>query len=86
MLDAAEVGQAIFWGYSMGGRVAFAAAHYAPTRFYAFVAGGMHPEVPDRASASATAEAPDFTETLTHLAVPMLVGIIYGLTFQALAL
>jgi len=26
VLDAAEVGCAIFWGYSMGGRVAFAAA------------------------------------------------------------
>jgi pimeloyl-ACP methyl ester carboxylesterase len=120
VLDAAEVGRAIFWGYSMGGRVAFAAAHYAPTRFRAFVTGGMHPEVPDRAvqeeevaalsdgmpgyiallerddgplpagwrstllandaaalraSARATAEAPDFTETLAHLAAPMLVYV-----------
>ena len=120
VLDAAEVGHAIFWGYSMGGRVAFAAARYAPTRFRAFVAGGMHPEVPDRAvqdeevaalgggmlgyiallerdsgplpagwrstllandaaalraSASATAEAPDFTGTLTHLSAPLLVYV-----------
>jgi pimeloyl-ACP methyl ester carboxylesterase len=120
VLDSAEVERAIFWGYSMGGRVAFAAAHYAPTRFRAFVAGGMHPEVPDRAiqdeevaalsggipgyisllerdgeplpaewrttllandaaalraSASATAEAPDFTETLARVAAPMLVYV-----------
>ena len=120
VLDAAEIDRAIFWGYSMGGRVAFAAARYAPTRFRAFIAGGMHPEAPDRAiqdeevaalsggmsdyvallerdggplptgwrtrllandaaalraSASATAEAPDFTETLTHLAAPMLVYV-----------
>jgi pimeloyl-ACP methyl ester carboxylesterase len=120
VLDAAEVGPAVFWGYSMGGRVAFAAARYAPTRFRAFVAGGMHPEVPDRAvqdeevvalsrgmlgyiallerdggplpmgwrstllandaaalgaSASATAEAPDFTGTLAHLVAPMLVYV-----------
>ena len=120
VLDAAEVERTIFWGYSMGGRVAFAAARYAPTRFHAFVAGGMHPEVPDRAvqdeevaalsggmpdyiallekdggplpagwrstllandaaalraSARATAEAPDFTGTLTRLAAPMLVYV-----------
>jgi pimeloyl-ACP methyl ester carboxylesterase len=120
VLDAAEIERAIFWGYSMGGRVVFAAARYAPSRFHAFIAGGMHPEAPDRAvqdeevaalsdgipgyiallerdggplpaewratllandaaalraSASASAEAPDFTETLAGLEAPMLVYV-----------
>lgn len=120
VLDAAGVAQAIFWGYSMGARVAFAAARFAPPRFRAFVAGGMHPEVPDRAvqeeevaaleggmagyialleresgalpswwratllandaaalraSAAATADAPDFTATLARLTAPLLVYV-----------
>lgn len=118
VLDHAGVDTAIFWGYSMGGRVGFAAARDAPARFRAFIVGGMHPEAPDRAvqeeevaalrggmagyvallereggqlptdarawimdndaaalaaSASATAEAPDFRDTLARLDVPMLV-------------
>jgi pimeloyl-ACP methyl ester carboxylesterase len=34
---------ATFWGYSMGGRIGFGLAKYAPARITAFVIGGQHP-------------------------------------------
>jgi len=40
VLDELGVGKAIFWGYSMGGRIGLAAARYAPERFTAYVIGG----------------------------------------------
>lgn len=46
VLAAAGVAEAIFWGYSMGGRAGFASAHFAPERFRAFVIGSMHPFAP----------------------------------------
>src|SRR5262245_48964762 len=43
VLDHLAIAQAHFWGYSMGGRIGFAAAKYAPERFSSFVIGGAHP-------------------------------------------
>jgi len=34
---------ATFWGYSMGGRIGFGLAKYAPARITAFIIGGQHP-------------------------------------------
>ena len=39
-LDALKVERADYWGYSMGGRIAFALADYAPARFRRLVIGG----------------------------------------------
>ncbi len=47
VLDDAGVARAIFFGYSMGGVVGYAAAHYAPDRFHAFIIGGAHPDAQD---------------------------------------
>jgi len=40
VLDALETHRADYWGYSMGGRIGFALAQYAPRRFRCFVLGG----------------------------------------------
>ena len=40
VLDELNIEYAVFWGYSMGGRIGLAAAKYAPTRFTAYVIGG----------------------------------------------
>src|SRR5215475_3637443 len=43
VLDDLGRATAFFWGYSMGGRVGFGLAKYAPERIAAFVLGGQHP-------------------------------------------
>jgi pimeloyl-ACP methyl ester carboxylesterase len=43
VLDNLQVPKAHFWGYSMGGRIGFATAKYAPERFFSFIIGGAHP-------------------------------------------
>lgn len=54
VMDDAGIADATFWGYSMGGRVGYAAAHYAPARFRAFIIGGMHPYAPTPENTSET--------------------------------
>jgi pimeloyl-ACP methyl ester carboxylesterase len=43
VLDHLGLEKAHFWGYSMGGRVGFALARYAPHRFSSLTIGGMDP-------------------------------------------
>jgi pimeloyl-ACP methyl ester carboxylesterase len=43
VLDAHGLNQAHFWGYSMGGRIGFGMAKYAPERVHALIIGGAHP-------------------------------------------
>jgi pimeloyl-ACP methyl ester carboxylesterase len=43
VLDALEIGQAHFFGYSMGAWIGFGMAKYAPERVDALVIGGAHP-------------------------------------------
>jgi pimeloyl-ACP methyl ester carboxylesterase len=43
VLDALHLHTATFWGYSMGGRIGFGLAKYAPERLMALIVGGMHP-------------------------------------------
>jgi pimeloyl-ACP methyl ester carboxylesterase len=43
VLDALGVAKAHFWGYSMGGRIGFAMAKFAPERIERLVIGGAHP-------------------------------------------
>src|SRR5262249_11220043 len=43
VLGQLHISKADFWGYSMGGRIAFAAAEHAPERFASFIIGGAHP-------------------------------------------
>ena len=43
VLDALTLPTAHFFGYSMGGRIGFALAKYAPTRFSSFIIGGATP-------------------------------------------
>ena len=43
VLDHLRIPKAHFWGYSMGGRIGFTAAKYAPERFSSFIIGGAHP-------------------------------------------
>src|SRR6516164_6548277 len=43
VLDALEIAQALFWGYSMGGWIGFGIAKYAKERVRALVIGGQHP-------------------------------------------
>jgi pimeloyl-ACP methyl ester carboxylesterase len=43
VLDALNLSTAHFWGYSMGGWIAFGLAKYAPDRFDAFLIGGAQP-------------------------------------------
>ena len=40
VLDELNIEKAVFWGYSMGGRIGLAAAKYTPERFTAYVIGG----------------------------------------------
>lgn len=42
VLDHLHIAKAHFWGYSMGGRIGFATAKYAPERFSSFIIGGAH--------------------------------------------
>jgi len=41
VLDELNIEKAVFWGYSMGGRIGLAAAKYAPERFTAYIIGGQ---------------------------------------------
>jgi len=43
VLDAVHVPTTHFMGYSMGGRIGFALAQYAPERFASFILGGSAP-------------------------------------------
>lgn len=43
VLDDLNLSAASFWGYSMGGRLGFGLAKYAPERITALVIGGQHP-------------------------------------------
>jgi pimeloyl-ACP methyl ester carboxylesterase len=43
VLDALDIRQAVFWGYSMGGWIGFGLAKYAPERVQALIIGGQHP-------------------------------------------
>ncbi len=43
VLDDLGVETAIYWGFSMGGRIGFALASLAPERISAFIIGGSHP-------------------------------------------
>ncbi|MFQ5933965.1 MAG: alpha/beta fold hydrolase [Dehalococcoidia bacterium] len=43
VLDDLNVDKAHYWGYSMGGIIAFRLAEYAPRRFPSLIIGGMHP-------------------------------------------
>jgi pimeloyl-ACP methyl ester carboxylesterase len=43
VLDALNVGKALYWGYSMGGWIGFGMAKYAKERVRALVIGGQHP-------------------------------------------
>jgi pimeloyl-ACP methyl ester carboxylesterase len=43
VLDALEIAQALFWGYSMGGWIGFGIAKYAKERVRALIIGGQHP-------------------------------------------
>jgi pimeloyl-ACP methyl ester carboxylesterase len=43
VLDDLGVGQADFFGYSMGGWIGFGVARYAPERFRSLIIGGQHP-------------------------------------------
>ncbi|MFN8541040.1 MAG: alpha/beta hydrolase [Thermomicrobiales bacterium] len=47
VLDHAGIERAVFWGYSLGGHIGFAAATYMPERFRAFIIGGSRPEARD---------------------------------------
>ena len=48
LLDHLQLDQAHFMGYSMGGRIGFALAAYAPERVQSLVIGGMHPYSSDQ--------------------------------------
>jgi pimeloyl-ACP methyl ester carboxylesterase len=43
VLDDLGIEKAVYWGFSMGGGIGWAAARYAPERFHAFVIGGSEP-------------------------------------------
>ena len=43
VLDDLHLDRATFWGYSMGGRIGFGLAKYAPERITTFIIGGQHP-------------------------------------------
>jgi pimeloyl-ACP methyl ester carboxylesterase len=57
VLDDAGIERAIYWGYSMGGHIGYAIAHFAPERFDALILGGMHPYARDAAQPGWRAEA-----------------------------
>lgn len=48
VLDAVGVATAHYWGYSMGGRMGFATAQYAPHRLRSVVIGGDGATTPDK--------------------------------------
>jgi pimeloyl-ACP methyl ester carboxylesterase len=43
VLDDLGIDKAHYWGYSMGGRMGFGIAKYAPERASSLIIGGMHP-------------------------------------------
>jgi pimeloyl-ACP methyl ester carboxylesterase len=43
VLDHLHLNKASYWGYSMGGRVGYGLAKFAPERFSALIIGGAHP-------------------------------------------
>ncbi len=43
VLDAENIDKAHYFGYSMGGSIAFDVAKYAPERFLSIIIGGQHP-------------------------------------------
>ena len=43
VLDALQVDNAHYLGYSMGGRIGFGIVKYHPERFLSLIIGGMHP-------------------------------------------
>ena len=47
VLDDLGVGQAHFFGYSMGGWIGFGVARHAPERFRSLIIGGQHPYAQD---------------------------------------
>jgi len=47
VLDALAIDKAHFWGYSMGGWIAFGMAEFAPDRVDRVVIGGQHPYARD---------------------------------------
>jgi pimeloyl-ACP methyl ester carboxylesterase len=49
VMDALNISKTHFLGYSLGGRMAFALAKYAPERFYSFIIGGQSPYARPRA-------------------------------------
>jgi pimeloyl-ACP methyl ester carboxylesterase len=53
VLDALQVDNAHYLGYSMGGRIGFGIAKYHPERFFSLMIGGMHPYESPGASAEA---------------------------------
>lgn len=65
VLDALNLPVAHFWGYSMGGWIAFGMAKYAPERVQTLIIGGAHPygrrlptsSRPDRSDPKAFVEA-----------------------------
>ena len=52
VLDELGIRQAHFWGYSMGGAVAFMIGKWAPARFRSLVIGGEDPFPPSKVPAS----------------------------------
>jgi pimeloyl-ACP methyl ester carboxylesterase len=48
VLDDLNVDKAHYFGYSLSGRLGFAAAKYAPKRFHSFIIGGAHPYLLDQ--------------------------------------
>jgi pimeloyl-ACP methyl ester carboxylesterase len=50
VLDALGIDRAHFWGYSMGGWIAFGLAQYAPHRIRTLIIGGQHPFAAERSS------------------------------------
>ena len=53
VLDALQVDNAHYLGYSMGGRIGFGIVKYHPERFLSLIIGGMHPYESPSASAEA---------------------------------
>jgi pimeloyl-ACP methyl ester carboxylesterase len=43
VMDELAIDKAVYWGYSMGGGIGWAAARFAPERFHAFIIGGSEP-------------------------------------------
>jgi pimeloyl-ACP methyl ester carboxylesterase len=44
VMDVLNISKTHFLGYSLGGRMAFALAKYAPERFHSFIIGGQSPQ------------------------------------------